>query len=805
MKKLFIIIAALFPVLTALADSNPVFESSLITEDEFARWTVVDKNSDNATWKFNPDKQAAHYPYAYQTADDWLISPAIKVDKAGAYMLTYEYMGSSYGEMMDVFYGTQPDVESMGNLVMDLGIMDDGDNYKSARQLISVNNTDDIYIAFHAKSEPDKFKILLRNVKLVPAEGKDVAIDAIKTVESGYEMGMEDITITIANYGVKAVSGLKVSYQVNDNTAVEESISQEVAPGEKLDYTFTQKADFSATGNYVVKANVSMDVDEIPENNERTVTIRHKGPQSVPYTNGFEPEDGIDDIVIFDLNEDPADDKNGRWSRHENSFFAVFSRTGDYSMVYWYSKNNPGNDWFILEPIYMDEGYYAVKFWYSSDHKESFSLSYGDKAEPASMTNQIVRFENVIEPQYKESSNIIHIEKSGVYYFGFKSESMPDQNILCIDDFSISKIENINNDLEVSKLELSANGYVRKEMRKDLAFSVVNKGILSIDDVNINVSIDDKVLYSEVVDMNGEETKSIKIKDGFGNLSAGMHTLLIEATSAAEEENMENNYLSYEFKMLGDAEIMYDFEEGRLPEGFIIEVADGGSVNSGLKAVFPNNEAWAPIEIVDNEYYGKWMLASASWLEGADGADRWCILPKVHIGYGVSEIVWAANSGDTNEKYAESYEVLVSTSGTDLESFEKIVSVENENFPLNPSIRGYNLSEYAGKDIYIAFRLVTPDGYFMTIDNVGLYGAINNYDVPTGIGSINGGSNAIVKIGNVITCSAQGITGIDVYDAEGQLVMHTSENEVNIENLHRGIYVVRVNTAEGTLVNKFSK
>lgn len=806
MKKFFILIAALFPALAALADNSPVYESSLSTEKDFAKWTVVDRNNDNTTWKFNAEKQAAHYPYAYNQADDWLISPAIKIDKAGAYMLTFDYMGSSYGEKMDVFYGTQPGVESLGNMVIDLGVMTNGDDFFSAKQLISVNEPSDIYLGFHAKSDGDKFKILMRNVKLVPAEGKDIAIDAIKTVESGYEMGMEDITLTVANYGISPVSGLQVSYKVNDNEAVTETISQEIAPGTKIDYTFSQKADFTKTGTYNISASVVMEGDEIPENNEKSITMRHKGPQTVPYTNSFENNDGIEDIVFFNLNEDTADDKNGCWSRHENSFFAVFSRTGDYSMVYWYSKKNPGNDWFILEPIYMEEGYYAVKFWYSSDHEESFSLHYGDKAVPDAMTTQIVSYKDVNEPLYKESSNIVHIEKAGVYFFGFKSESKPDQNIICIDDFSITKVENINNDLEVSELKLSANGYVRKEMRKDLSFSVTNKGILSIDDVTISVSIDGAVIYQEVVNMKGEETRDIKIKDGFGNLSEGMHSLLIEASSSAEEENMDNNYLAYDFRMMGSAKIMYDFEEGKLPEGFIIKVADGGKVNEGLSDVFPNNEAWAPVEIVENEYYGKWMLASASWLEGANGADRWCILPEVHIGYGDADIVWTANSADSNEKFAESYEVLVSTEGTELSSFEKIVGIENENFALNPSIRGYSLSEFAGKDINIAFRLVTPDGYFMTIDNIGLYGdAINNYDIPTGIGSVNGNDSQIIKDGSIITCTADGVRFIDIYDVEGQLVMHVDGSTASVESLHTGIYVVRATTAAGTIVGKFSK
>ena len=802
MKKLFILIAALFPALSMMAENPPIFESSLLTEQEFAKWNVVDNNADEKTWQYNPEKEAAHYPYAYNIADDWLISPAIKIEKAGAYMLQYEYMGSSYGEMMDVFFGSEAKVSALTNLVMDLGIMDDGDNYRTARQLISVDKAQDIYFGFHAKSDPDKFKILLRNVKLMPADGNDVAIDAIKTIESGYEMGLEDITITIANYGIKAISNIDVTYQINNNDIITETVTTEIAPGAKFDYTFTQKADFTATGNYEIKANVVIEGDEIPENNERVISLRHKGPQSVPYFNGFENSDGIEDIVIFDVNEDPDDNQNGKWSRHENSFFAVFSRTGDYSMVYWYSKNNPGDDWFILEPIVMEEGYYAVKFWYSCDHDESVSLHYGNEAKPEAMTNMIVKYENINEPQYKESANIVHISKAGVYFFGFKAESTPNQNIICIDDFSITKIENVDNDLEVSPLKLSANGYVRNEMRKDIAFSVSNKGILSIDNVRILATIDDKIIFDETSNMSGEATRQIKISNGFGNLDEGMHQLMVSVTSDTEENNKDNNYLVYDFKMLGDAVIMYDFEEGKVPDDFILTVADDGIINNGLKDVFPNNEAWAPIEINENEYYGKWMLASGSWLNNCTtGADRWCILPKVYVGAEGGEIVWAANSGDMDGNFTEDYEVLVSTTDTELSSFTKIVGVENENLAINPSIRGYNLSEFANKHIYIAFRLTTPDGYFMTIDNIGLYGDINN--IPT---DINNAEDDIINIeGNNIRCNVQGDVNIEIYDSYGKLIMKSNNNNVSIDALNNGIYMVRITVNGKTIVRKIMK
>lgn len=60
-------------------------------------------------------------------------------------------------------------------------------------------------------------------------------------------------------------------------------------------------------------------------------------------------------------------------------------------MIYWYSKNHPGDDWFILEPIRLKAGYYSLKFWYASmgDHNERFAVYYGTESTPEGMKTRL--------------------------------------------------------------------------------------------------------------------------------------------------------------------------------------------------------------------------------------------------------------------------------------------------------------------------------------------------------------------------------------------------------------------------------
>lgn len=522
----------------------------------------------------------------------------------------------------------------------------------------------------------------------------------------------------------------------------------------------------------------------------------------VVYTTSFEDSASAAKMVILDLNEDPADEKNGKWGRTLNGLFSMFSRTGNYSMVYFYSKKNPGNDWFILEPVQLKAGYYALKFWYSSDHEENLSVYWGEKPEADALTKEIVRYDNFVEPKYVESANVVHVEKDGVYYFGFKSESRADENIICIDDVSIVRIKNTDPDVSVTQLS-SSNGYVCREMSQDVVFAVTNQGIQEMKDSKVKATLDNQVIFEEPVSLKGQETRKFVVEGALAKLEAGNHTLHISVVNDADK-NAENNTVDYSFKVVQNPKVMYDFEGGKVPEGFVLKVADKGTVDKGLADIFPGNEAWNLVKIVEHPHFGEWMLAAGSWLEGGVAADRWCILPKLHVGSDKADLTWTANSADTNFKFAEDYEVLVSVTDTELSSFTKVAEVKKENFATDPSTRGISLSEYAGKDIYVAFRLVTADGYFMALDNVAFYGDVAGDG--SGIESAESEELVMVQRGNELVCLADNVENIELFDVSGRLVRSSQgESSVEIGSLEQGVFVARVKADGKVLLHKFSK
>lgn len=98
------------------AHADAIYSTTFDTVDEFNTWTVVDANSDGATWLFNeegsPSKVAYKYDY-FNSGDDWLISPAITPTETGTLIVKYTFVGSPYGESMEVFSGTGNTVDDM--------------------------------------------------------------------------------------------------------------------------------------------------------------------------------------------------------------------------------------------------------------------------------------------------------------------------------------------------------------------------------------------------------------------------------------------------------------------------------------------------------------------------------------------------------------------------------------------------------------------------------------------------------------------------------------------------------------------
>lgn len=117
-----------------------------------------------------------------------------------------------------------------------------------------------------------------------------------------------------------------------------------------------------------------------------------------------------------------------------------------------------------------------------------------------------------------------------------------------------------------------------------------------------------------------------------------------------------------------------------------------------------------------------------------------------------------------------------------------------------PKTRGISLSKYAGKNVYIAFNIVSKPADFLVLDNIGLYGSAG---IVTGISDMSLAPADITISGNGIAAAkAQSIT---VVDLGGRTVLSTSDSSLGTESLQPGVYVAVVKTANGIHSLRFAK
>lgn len=796
MNRAFTFVSIL--LLTGTLNAQNLFECQF-SEALFPEWLVVDANEDGKTWALKTLSEAetvAHYPYhSSNRADDWLISPPIPIPAPGCYKVSFDYMGSSFGEKMDVFYGNAPEVSSMDRLLLDMGEFRNT-AMLPAQKLVWVEEAGDLHLGFHAKSDPDKFRIYVNNIVVAESSPVDIRISQITAPATGTGLGLETVTVNIKNEGYVAVSDIPLCYTVNGGEIVRETFDGTIAAGDTRPFTFSAKADLSAPRNWFhLKAWSEAISDAVPSNDTCMASVRHIAPATAPYFMGFEPDEEVGAIAYFNLNEDSGD-----WGISADAGMFQFSRTGLNCMMYSYDKENSGNDWFILEGVILEPGYYSLKFWYSgsNDHPERLGVYYGTGQNPDAMDNLVVEHDPFNTNNYVESASTIHIEEAGTYYLGFKSFSDKDENIIVIDDISLTALSGKLIDLEVSNLANPRHEYVYDKSNRNIEFSICNNGVLPAADVQLNVLLNGKTLLTESVDLAAQETRDFVIPDGLADLWFDESNLQITLTHPEDMSEEGKNTLSYRFRgFTAQAPFhFFDYEEGVLPEGSKVVVMDNATVNSNLEDLFPGGVAWNTVEINEHALYGHWMLGGASYLSASVEADRWFILPQLDLTNRNAHFIWTATSMDPD--FPEKYEVLVSDKGDDIADFEPVMAVDQESPSTDPAVRGVSLTAYS-KPVYIAFRLRTTDGFVLTLDNMGVYG-----DITQGVVAASSDREEVsMRIAeDVLVIGGTDVESLRIYSPSGALMMSVEGRRAELSMLSKGVYVVMIRTMDGKVINR---
>ena len=199
------------------------------------------------------------------------------------------------------------------------------------------------------------------------------------------------------------------------------------------------------------------------------------------------------------------------------------------------------------------------------------------------------------------------------------------------------------------------------------------------------------------------------------------------------------------------------------------------------------------------------VAVSNSWYDPAGTANDWLVSPQITIPASAigTKLTWSATSlGAT--AYLEDYKVYISTTGNQVSNFTTVLkNVVNQ--PNTGSFHTVDISSYAGQNVYIAFRNDSNDQYVMLLDNI-------KVETQNTLATVeNSGKTKVAVYPNPATdvLNVDGIKKTDkvqVYDASGKLInVKINDGKVNISNLNKGNYILKIDGEIETSQHKFIK
>lgn len=306
---------------------------------------------------------------------------------------------------------------------------------------------------------------------------KDLAINSIDPIAWACDQSDAKVTINVENAGSAAtITSFVANYVINTQEPVSETVNCNLAPGEKMSYTFNTTPVFE-DGENTVYAYVEMEGDMKEENNDaEPIIVSLLEPETVPYTPALSADLVNKGWNVVDANNDgiTMDIKNG-------------------AIVYTFNDTLAANDWMFTPCIEMPAGTYNVYYDYraNSSLNEKFEVFYGAGANVAAMTNEVANhdFNNT---DYETVMQTITVAEDGIYNFGFHAMSLAGNLGFNIANFKVYPVV----DVTVTSGEngtVTPNGVVPVNYGEDLNLTIVPNTMYHV----AGVWVDDVQVMSE--------------------------------------------------------------------------------------------------------------------------------------------------------------------------------------------------------------------------------------------------------------------------------------------------------------------
>ena len=151
-------------------------------------------------------------------------------------------------------------------------------------QTVNLSNSGQTYeLSAETTLATDEFTVndeFVKDVKHLLAN--DIGVASIDSPITGEGLGDEIVSVVVENFGTNPHSNIEVSYIINGDVPVVETITNTINSLEAFTYNFTQPVDASQLGDYTIAATTLLAGDQDMSNNEVSKLFIHEqcNPQS---------------------------------------------------------------------------------------------------------------------------------------------------------------------------------------------------------------------------------------------------------------------------------------------------------------------------------------------------------------------------------------------------------------------------------------------------------------------------------------------------------------------------------------------
>ncbi|MDR2971508.1 MAG: choice-of-anchor J domain-containing protein [Bacteroidales bacterium] len=565
-----------------------------------------------------------------------------------------------------------------------------------------------IYIAFLYKNT-DGHNWTIDDIAVVHFEGfVDIQTVAITPATGSYPIlsDNEPVTVRLKNNGGNAASGFGLKLLHNDNLIATETFTGSIPSLGESNYTFNATLNLSAAETHKIQVIAEMPGDQVPENDMITAMVTNLGCEIIttfPLEEGFEnygenlPPCWTQDIVAGAI----------KWKVIASSTYIPNMKPetafeGDYRAVFFVGGYDHVTK-LITPPLDLTVlGNPVLKFHHIQQRwdgdQDSLKVYYR-----TSTQSQWVLLEKYTSEVFDWTERVIPLpEPSNQYYIAFEgyhnyARSVQIDNVLIGDYF----------ETDIAVKEIIPNGtHLDLSDNQVITATIKNNGRSPVSGFNVSLYINENFIATETfpdaIPGMGEVDYTF---NATVNLSVSGRYAIKVAVDLAGDEVPENDTLTVIVRNLVCDALTFPHDEGF------------------EEYVFPpycwttSGPGWERRTYGAHTGIGR---AVYPWWEGTEG---WLITPKFSISGGNFMM----------EFWSECYEakfftysgVWISTTDTNPASFTELHSLTYDEHPESEWVKiEIPLNNYAGQDIYIAFKYKNyggQTGHMWSVDDFNIY------------------------------------------------------------------------------------